>query len=480
VVAELKSKLKLMPLHAFVMIFAAVFSFASIFIPMFQLYVQYVPVRNDSLFTLILSPYYHSKVRSGPIDLNFQHFAAWVFVVTIVLAVAALTLSVSYPFYAESKSKKKIGYFSVLALFIARGVAHVVTLSKMITEDMINSNNMTPERLYVAQGFTGNILTIVLFIGAVAALYGGLGLRMNYKLFAYPYIVWIVLFTILPLILIFFRAFFKQAAGGGYEFTTAGFKILFANKTVTTSFYGFKVTLQEYFSIFLRSFDYALWTTIGCLILGYPVAYILASRAKKAHSNGSRLLLLFVLPMWMNTMLRTYAWRAFFAETGVLNTMLQSMHLINEPVLFLKNEILADIVTKLVMTNDFLPFMILPIYTTLMKLDKSHVEAARDLGANGVQTFMRVVLPQSVPGIISGITMVFVPAMSTFAVSAMLGGGEVVLLGQKIEEKFLSGSPGVIGIGSTLAIVLIILVIISMVIMNKVDKNKVSEGGTLW
>ena len=190
-----------MPLHAFVMIFAALFSFVSIFIPMFELFVQYVPVRNYSLFTLILSPYYQSKLRSGPVDLNFQTFAAWMFVVSIVLAVAALTLSASYPFYSESKGKKRTGCFFVLALFVARAVVHAFTLSKMVSEEMINSNNLTPERLYVAQGFAGNILTIVLFIGAVAALYGGLGLRMNYKLFAYPYIVWIVLFTILPLIL---------------------------------------------------------------------------------------------------------------------------------------------------------------------------------------------------------------------------------------------------------------------------------------
>ena len=459
-VAELKSKIKLMPLHAFVMIFSALFSFVSIFIPMFQLYVQYVPVRNDSLFTLILSPFYHSKVRSGSVDLNFQHFAAWAFVVTIVLAVAALTLSVSYPFYAESKSKKKIGYFSVLALFIARGAAHVITLSKMISEDMINSNNMTPERLYVAQGFTGNILTIVLFIGAVAALYGGLGLRMNYKLFAYPYIVWIVLFTILPLILIFFRAFFKQAAGGGYEFTTAGFKILFANKTVTTSFYGFRVTLQEYFSIFLRSFDYALWTTIGCLILGYPVAYILASRAKKAHSNGSRLLLLFVLPMWMNT-------------------MLQSLHLINDPILFLKNEILADIVTKLVMTNDFLPFMILPIYSVLVKIDGSLSEASLDLGANRVQTFTKVIFPLSFPGVISGIQMVFMPSLTYYMIPDILNEGSKTTIGNTVQNFILNESSTYNQAGNVLSLLLLIFVLFTMGILRGQDKDAGSGGMAL-
>ena len=478
-VAELKSKIRLMPLHAFVMIFAALFSFVSIFIPMFQLFVQYVPVRNYSLFTLILSPVYQQKVRSGPIELNFQIFAAWAFVVTIVLAVAALTLSVSYPFYAESKSKKKIGYFSVLVLFIARWGAHVVTLSKMVSEDMINSNNMTPERLYVAQGFAGNILTIVLFIGAVAALYGGLGLRMNYKLFAYPYIVWIVLFTILPLILIFFRAFFKQAAGGGYEFTTAGFKILFANKTVTTTFYGMKVTLQEYFSIFLRSFDYAVWTTIGCLILGYPVAYILASRAKKAHSSGSRLLLMFVLPMWMNTMLRTYAWRAFFSETGVLNTVLQNMGAIDAPILFLKSEILTDIITKLVMTNDFLPFMILPIYSVLVKIDGSLSEASLDLGANRVQTFTKVIFPLSFPGVISGIQMVFMPSLTYYMIPDILTEGSKTTIGNTVQNFILNESSTYNQAGNVLSLLLLIFVLFTMGILRGQDKEAGSGGMAL-
>ena len=468
-----------MPLHAFVMIFAALFSFASIFIPMFELFVQYVPVRNYSLFTLILSPYYQSKIRSGPVELNFQAFAAWTFVVTIVLAVAALTLSVSYPFYAESKGKKKIGYFSVLALFVARAVVHAVTLSGMVSEEMINSNNLTPERLYVAQGFAGNLLTIVLFIGAVAALYGGLGLRMHYKLFAYPYIVWIVLFTILPLILIFFRAFFKQAAGGGYEFTTAGFAVLFANKNVTTTFYGFKVTLQEYFSIFLRSFDYAVWTTIGCLILGYPVAYILASRAKKAHSSGSRLLLLFVLPMWMNTMLRTYAWRAFFSETGVFNTMLTSMNIIDAPILFLQNEMLADIVTKLVMTNDFLPFMILPIYSVLVKIDGSLSEASLDLGANRVQTFTKVIFPLSFPGVISGIQMAFMPSLTYYMIPDILNEGSKTTIGNTVQNFILNESSTYNQAGNVLSLLLLIFVLITMGILRGQDKDAGSGGMAL-
>ena len=367
--SELKARFKMMPAHAVIMIFAALYSFASIFIPMFKLYVQYVPKRTYSLLTFLINPRFFSKIRDGSVDLNFQSFTVMMFVITIVISVAALTLSLSYTFYSDKIIRRRIGCLVVMALFIGRVVVHTLTLSGLITTEMLEQNNMTPQRLYVAQSFAGNILAIVMFVGACACLYGALDLKMNYKLFAYPYIVWIVLFTILPLILIVFRAFFKAAPGGGYELTMAGFDILFENKTVTTTFYGMKVTLQEYFSIFVRSLDYAVWTTIGCLLLGYPIAYILSSRAKAMRKSSSKLLMLFVLPMWMNTMLRTYAWRAFFSETGVLNTILIQTGILSDPVLFLKNEILADIITKLVMTNDFLPFMILPIYSVLIKID---------------------------------------------------------------------------------------------------------------
>ena len=471
---ELKSRIKLMPVHAFVMIFAALFSFISIFIPMFELFIQYVPFRTYSLFTLLLNPRVFTRIRSGSVNLNFQSFAAWAFVITIVLAVAALTLSLSYPFYYNSSKKRKIGYFSVFALFAGRTVCHVITLSKMVSEEMISSNNLTPQRLYVAQSFAGNLLVIVLFIGAAACLYGALNLKMNYKVFAYPYLAWIVIFTILPLILILFRAFFKKAAGGGYEFTTAGFAVLFQNKTVTTRFYGADVTLQEYFSIFLRSLDYAVWTTIGCLLLGYPASYILARRSKLKRQSGSRLLMLFVLPMWMNTMLRTYAWRAFFSETGVCNTILQQIGAIDAPILFLKNEVLADIITKLVMTNDFLPFMILPLYSVLVKLDDSLSEAAYDLGATKAQTFFKVIFPLSLPGVISGIQMVFMPSLTFYMIPDIITEGSKTTIGNTIQSFVLNESTTLNQAGNVLSLLLLIFVLITMGVLKNSDKE---EGG---
>ncbi len=477
--SELKARFKMMPAHAVIMIFAALYSFASIFIPMFKLYVQYVPKRTYSLLTFLINPRFFSKIRDGSVDLNFQSFTVMMFVITIVISVAALTLSLSYTFYSDKIIRRRIGCLVVMALFIGRVVVHTLTLSGLITTEMLEQNNMTPQRLYVAQSFAGNVLAIVMFVGACACLYGALDLKMNYKLFAYPYIVWIVLFTILPLILIVFRAFFKTAPGGGYELTMAGFDILFENKTVTTTFYGMKVTLQEYFSIFVRSLDYAVWTTIGCLLLGYPIAYILSSRAKAMRKSSSKLLMLFVLPMWMNTMLRTYAWRAFFSETGVLNTILIQTGILSDPVLFLKNEILADIITKLVMTNDFLPFMILPIYSVLIKIDGSLFEAALDLGANRVTTFGKVILPLSLPGVISGIQMVFMPSLTFYMIPDILNEGSKTTIGNTVQNFILNESSAYNQAGNVLSLLLLIFVLITMGILRGSDKEETGGGMVL-
>ena len=477
--SELKARFKMMPAHAVIMIFAALYSFASIFIPMFKLYVQYVPKRTYSLLTFLINPRFFSKIRDGSVDLNFQSFTVMMFVITIVISVAALTLSLSYTFYSDKIIRRRIGCLVVMALFIGRVVVHTLTLSGLITTEMLEQNNMTPQRLYVAQSFAGNVLAIVMFVGACACLYGALDLKMNYKLFAYPYIVWIVLFTILPLILIVFRAFFKAAPGGGYELTMAGFDILFENKTVTTTFYGMKVTMQEYFSIFVRSLDYAVWTTIGCLLLGYPIAYILSSRAKAMRKSSSKLLMLFVLPMWMNTMLRTYAWRAFFSETGVLNTILIQTGILSDPVLFLKNEILADIITKLVMTNDFLPFMILPIYSVLIKIDGSLFEAALDLGANRVTTFGKVILPLSLPGVISGIQMVFMPSLTFYMIPDILNEGSKTTIGNTVQNFILNESSAYNQAGNVLSLLLLIFVLITMGILRGSDKEETGGGMVL-
>ena len=181
--------------------------------------------------------------------------------------------------------------------------------------------------------------------------------------------------------------------------------------------------------------------------------------------------MLFVLPMWMNTMLRTYAWRAFFSETGVLNTILQQWGAIDAPILFLKNEVLADIITKLVMTNDFLPFMILPLYSVLVKLDDSLSEAALDLGATKVQTFLKVTFPLSLPGVISGIQMVFMPSLTFYMIPDILNEGSKTTIGTTVQNFILNESTTYNQAGNVLSLLLLIFVLITMGILRGQDKE---------
>lgn len=473
---ELKSKIALMPFHSIVMALVGLFSLASMFVPIFQVNVQYVPRRTYSLFTLLINPKLVVSLRDKVVNLNFLSFAALMFIVTIIISVAALTLSLGYYLFVDNRKKKRIGCIAIMGLFLLRIIVHILTLSNMITPEMVANQGMTSQRLYVSQNLYGNILVVVLFIGMVAALYGALGLRMNLKMFAYPYILWVIVFTILPLLLIFFRAFFAKTTGG-YEFTTGGFDVLFENKTVSTTFYGMRVTIQEYFSVFLRSLDYAIWTTIGCLIISYPLAYILASRTKRLHKNGSMMLMLFVLPMWMNTMLRTYAWRAFFGQTGVLNNFLMDVNLIKEPIMFLKNAFLSDVITKLVMVNDFLPFMLLPIYSILVKLDDNLTQASRDLGANQVQTFTKVTFPLSLPGVISGIQMVFMPSLTFFMIPDIISEGSTTTIGNTVQMFILNESSTYQQAGNVLSLLLLIFVLITMGLLRNQDKDVGSSGG---
>lgn len=268
---------------------------------------------------------------------------------------------------------------------------------------------------------------------------------------AYPYIfVWMPLFIVAPMIFVLYYALFRDG-----QFTLDFVKQVFSDTTYVPALWN---------SVWI-----ALVTTVVCLLAGYPVAYILSHMKTRTAALVS---MLFILPMWMNMLLRTLAWKILLYDDGIIINVLSWFGINSGQLLYTPGAVLIATI------YDFLPFMILPIYTTLMKIDSSHIEAAHDLGANGAQTFMKVVLPQSVPGIISGITMVFVPAMSTFAVSTMLGGKKVLLLGQVIEEKFLANKS--FGVGSTLSLVLIVLVILSMVIMRSVDRENGREGGTLW
>ncbi len=273
---------------------------------------------------------------------------------------------------------------------------------------------------------------------------------MKRKVFAYPYVVWMAIFILSPMLLIVY-----------YAFTSGG----------TFSLDNLKSAFDPlYMEVLWRSIWMALRATLLCLLLGYPVSYLL-SRMKK--STAAILSVFFIVPMWMNFLLRTYAWQVLLDGKGLINTALAFLGLPAQNILYTEGAVMLG------MVYNFLPFMILPIYTVLMKMDPAHMEAARDLGANGFQTFMKVVLPLSMPGVISGVTMVFIPAITTFAISRLLGGGMFMMYGDLIENQFLLMQEW--GNGSALSFILLVLVLISMAIMRKAEGAAGQEGGAmLW
>ena len=276
--------------------------------------------------------------------------------------------------------------------------------------------------------------------------------RYSNSYLAYPYVVWSAAFIIIPLLLIIFFGFTKQE-NGQYIFSIENFQRLFE---------------PIYLKVFMRSISLALVSTLICLVLGYPVAYII-SKAKL--SKQATLIMLFILPMWMNFLLRTYAWVAILGKNGVINNIITSLGF--EPVKILY----TDYAVLLGMVYNFLPFMVLPIYTILSKMDQDLINAARDLGANSIQVFTKIIFPLSLPGVASGITMVFMPAVSTFVISQLLGGGQFMLLGNLIEQQFMS--IGDWNFGSAISIFMMIMILISMAFMSKFDKESKNEGGGL-
>ena len=267
-----------------------------------------------------------------------------------------------------------------------------------------------------------------------------------------PYIIWSGLFIVIPLFLIIFFAF-TRSDNGTYTFTLNNFEELMQ---------------PMYFRIFYRSIKLALISTILCLLIGYPAAYIIA---KSKASRQSVLLMLVIIPMWMNFLLRTYAWSAILGRNGILNTILTSIGLPAMNILY------TDTAVMLGMVYNFLPFMIIPIYTILTKMDQDLINAAKDLGANSTQVFTKVIFPLSMPGVVSGITMVFMPAVSTFVISKLLGGGQFMLIGNLIEQQFMS--VGDWHFGSAISIFMMIVILISMALMNKFSDDSGKEGGGL-
>lgn len=266
-----------------------------------------------------------------------------------------------------------------------------------------------------------------------------------------PYALWLILFTVVPLIL-----------------------VLYYSVTVKTPD-GIKLSLDNfmrffdpiYIGVFMHSLKLAVICTIICFALGYPIAYIISKSSIKYRNI---LLMLFVVPMWMNFLLRTYAWMSLLERNGLINKFLTMLNLPMLDIMY------TDVAVVLGMVYNFLPFMVLPIYTVLIKIDKNLIEAAQDLGAAELNIFRKVIFPLSLPGVSSGVIMVFMPAITTFVISRLLGGGQFILLGNLIERQFIE--VGDWSFGSAISVLMMILVIGSTVLMGGSDEK--NRGVGLW
>lgn len=262
-----------------------------------------------------------------------------------------------------------------------------------------------------------------------------------------PYIIWSVLFIIAPLLMVVYYALTDSTGA----FTLNNIK-----------------AIPEYTSTILLSVLYGIAATVICLVIAYPFAYFLS---KLKFRTQSMMVLLVMLPMWMNFLIRTYSWMTILGDTGIINTFLNAIGLGSVQLINTGAAVILG------MVYNFLPYMILPIYSVLSKMDNSLIEAAQDLGSNRFQIIKKVIMPLSLPGVLSGITMVFVPCVSTFYITQKLGGGQVVLIGDIIETQFQSANN--YNLGASLSLVLMVLILICLSVMNYLGADSETEGGVV-
>ena len=261
------------------------------------------------------------------------------------------------------------------------------------------------------------------------------------KIAVVPHSVWTVMFIVAPMLFVLY-----------FAFTTDG-------KFDVSNILG----LTQYTNVFILSIAFALIATVICLIIGYPLAYFMSRQSPRTQKI---LMVLIMLPMWCNLLIRTYALMALLDNGGLLNSLLESLG-------FEKLHIVGSYFgVVLGMVYDFLPYMVLPIFTAMTKLDKRYIEASHDLGCNAFQTMTKVIMPLTLPGVVSGVTMVFVPSISTFYISQKLGAGKIDLVGDAIERLFQN--PSTYNVGAAMSLVMMILIIVSVAIMNKFSDE---EGG---
>ena len=284
--------------------------------------------------------------------------------------------------------------------------------------------------------------------------------RNPYNAALAPYSVWSLVFVVVPLAFIAYYAFTDNA----FHFTTEHIVRFFTAKSTMAQADGTTVEVRTYVLIFLRSVRLAVISTALCLLLGYPMAYIMSRARAKTQKT---MVTLIMIPMWMNFLIRTYAWMTILQDTGILNTLIGKLGL--GPVHIIGTETAVIIG----MVYDYFPYMVLPIYSVLAKLDGRLLEAARDLGCNGFSVLRRVILPLSMPGVVSGITMVLVPSISTFYISQKLGNGKFFLIGDAIEGQYVANN---LHFAAAIAFILMVILLVCMAVVKYVTNRYVYGG----
>lgn len=275
-----------------------------------------------------------------------------------------------------------------------------------------------------------------------------------------PYTVWSVLFVVVPLIFVAYYAFTDNS----FAFTTENITRFFTSVSELKQDDGSFVQVHTYLLIFLRSLKLAILSTVVCLLMGYPIAYIMARAREKTQKI---MITLIMIPMWMNFLIRTYAWMTILQDSGILNGILGTLGL--GPIHIIGTETAVVIG----MVYDYLPYMVLPIYSILAKLDDRLLEAARDLGCNAAAVFRRVIFPLSLPGVISGITMTLIPSISTFYISQKLGNGKFFLIGDAIEGQYTANN---LHFAAAIAFILMVILLVCMTAVKSITNRYISGG----
>lgn len=275
-----------------------------------------------------------------------------------------------------------------------------------------------------------------------------------------PYSVWAVIFVAVPLVFVAYYAFTDES----FRFTTENLTKFFTAVSTITDDSGATREVHTYLLIFWRSVKLAVISTAICLLMGYPIAYIIARAAPRTQKT---IITLIMIPMWMNFLIRTYAWMTILQDTGIFNNFLTLLHLPNIHIIGTEAAVIIG------MVYDYIPYMILPLYSIMAKMDERLIEAARDLGCNSFGVLRRVIWPLSLPGVISGITMVLIPSVSTFYISQKLGDGKIMLIGDVIEGQYVANN---LHFAAAIAFVLMILLLVCMAVMRKLAGRRV-EGG---